>query len=108
MRKRARVVNPRTGAMIEEHGELTLGERRNGQSGGVRDRFQSLAFNLTSPAERAQDPVGGAYARGQTREDLPPDYSDQPPAQLIRVSSTRRFCARPAAVLLDATGLLGP
>jgi hypothetical protein len=94
--------------MIEEHGELTLGERRNRQSGGVRDRFRSLASNLTSAAGRAQAPVGGAYARGQTREGLPPDDSRQPPAQLIRVSSTRRFCARPAAVLLDATGLLGP
>ena len=50
----------------------------------------------------------GTNARGQTREDLPPVAAVGESGQLIRVSSTRRFCARPAAVLFDAIGLLGP
>ena len=72
------------------------------QRGWVDDRWSVL-----EEVERSNG-AEGANARGQTHEDLPPGAACGEPGQLTRVSSTRRFCERPSAVLFDAIGLLGP
>jgi hypothetical protein len=75
---------------------------------GVADDADKCA---NTPAGEEVDGSGCSASQRDDQGTAPPGAAPRPPlapGQLSRVSSTRRFCARPAAVLLDAIGFEGP